>query len=41
MMIEIILFDRYTKCMNDLEEPLIPEMSRLVLEYHRAASLCL
>lgn len=46
MMIEIILFDRYTKCMNDLEEPLIPEMISVkeaasVLEYHRAASLCL
>lgn len=23
MMIEIILFDRYTKCMNDLEESLM------------------
>ena len=35
MMIEIILFDGYTKCMNGLEEPLIPEM---ISAYEAASS---
>lgn len=35
MMIDIVLLGRYTKCMNDLEEPLIPEM----ISVKEAASL--